>query len=433
MTRSTVRETKGFAMIFVLSIVLLVVLMGGAYIFVGVNDLRAAEMRTNAERAFYLADAGIAQKFMDLRSGDTSSLGFPTPVTFTFATGMTGTYQVNVLTQHLTPFAEYTLQSIGTYKNVTRHIDLTIEAMPFTRFAYLSNSENHMYHHAKSPIWFTTQDLLRGPIHTNDQLNISGNPVFEGPVSSVSTTINYYHGGPPADDPDFEDTLTLGASPIQMPTTASLVNNVKSAAQQSTGLYLTGDTQIALLSNGTMNVTNGNQNPKWTNKNMSLPQNKVVFVSNGDVKISGIMNGVLTVGTDNDIYAVGSIMYNSDPRTNPSSTDMLGLISQNNIYVSSNAPYNVEIDAYIMAVNGSFSVQNYDQNLNGTLTVYGGMTQEIRGAVGTFDPRDNDKVTGYTKDYSYDVRLLTAAPPCFPVTKDSNGKILYNKITWVEH
>ena len=61
------------------------------------------------------------------------------------------------------------------------------------------------------------------------------------------------------------------------------------------------------------------------------------------------------------------------------------------------------------------------------------MTQQTRGAVGTFDPRDNSKVTGYTKDYSYDARLLTAAPPCFPVTRDSNGNILYNKITWIEH
>ena len=63
---------------------------------------------------------------------------------------------------------------------------------------------------------------------------------------------------------------------------------------------------------------------------------------------------------------------------------------------------------------GSFGVINYSTRTPaGTLTVYGGIVQEVRGAVGTANSRGGAE--GYAKNYSYDSRFLTKPPPDYPV------------------
>ena len=79
---------------------------------------------------------------------------------------------------------------------------------------------------------------------------------------------------------------------------------------------------------------------------------------------------------------------------------------------------NLIIDAAILALNHSFAVNNegeIDSNGNGwgagsllgTLTVYGSIDQDWRGAVGEVG------VSGYTKDYDWDSRLDFVAPPSY--------------------
>jgi len=148
--------------------------------------------------------------------------------------------------------------------------------------------------------------------------------------------------------------------------------------------------------------------------------------------VSGIVNGNVTVGATNNIFITNNVLYNNDPRTNPSSTDMLGLVAQNYVYVASSAPTNLEVDAYIVALNESFEVYNYDSALKGTLSLYGGVTQTVRGAVGTFNATTGDRVSGYVKNYQYDPRLEMTAPVCFPPARDANNRIVYLKVLWAE-
>ena len=411
---------KGFAIIYTLLFVLLLVLILTAFSSISYNSLITSGRTCDMVRAHYIAEAGLAKKFMDLRSGNMSSASG----TFTISTGRSGTYSVTITGSA----PVYTLTSTGTYHNTARTVVLTLRQISCARYAYLSDSEDQLiWHRPPNPIWFTTGDILTGPVYTNDQFNISGNPIFEGPVSSVASTINYYHGGPPADNPEFRDSLTLGAPAVVLP---SYVNNIRSAAQASDGLYLTGNTVVTLLPNGTMNVTNQAKN--WINHNTAIPANNALFVSNGYVDVSGTLNGQLTVGTNNNIYVVNNLLYNSDPRVTPTSTDMLSLVSQNNVYVDSNAPYDLEIDAYIIALNSSFTVENYDTVLKGTLTIYGGMTQERRGPVGTFNAQTDARISGYTKNYIYDERFMDAAPPYFAPLVDASGRIVYVKVSWHE-
>jgi hypothetical protein len=64
---------------------------------------------------------------------------------------------------------------------------------------------------------------------------------------------------------------------------------------------------------------------------------------------------------------------------------------------------------------GSFEVKNYSTKTpTGTLTVYGGIVQDVRGAVGTANG-SGTITTGYAKNYTYDPRLLKTPPPDYPV------------------
>ena len=423
------KKRSGFAIIFVLVMTALILLVAVSFQVIASNDLILAKSSCDSMRAFYVANAGIAKKFMQLRSGDTSSI---MNETFTLATGKSGTFSVAVTLTQMGFFKTYRLDSTGRYGNVIKRISFTVKQVSFARFGYFSNSENMLIWHATQPVWFVSRDRINGPLHTNDQLNISGDPVFEGPVSSVNSAINYYHGGPPDDDPDFMGSLTLGAPPVTFPNATTMLNDIKTSAQATDGLYLSGDSTITLSQNGSMYVTNSDK--KWTNHNIPLPANHSVYVNDGSLNISGVLNGQLTAGTNRNINIVNNLLYNTSPWTGENGgTDMLGLVAQSSVIVSSGAPVNLEIDGYIVALNNSFTVENYDSGLKGTLTIYGGITQNIRGAVGTFNSSTNQKVSGYTKDYNYDIRLADGAPYYFPPATDNDNRIIYRKISWVEY
>jgi hypothetical protein len=133
----------------------------------------------------------------------------------------------------------------------------------------------------------------------------------------------------------------------------------------------------------------------------------------------GTLQGRMTIASEDDITIGGNIFYKSDPVANPNSTDALGLISKSDVWVGSTAPNNLQIHAAIMATgltpgaDGSFGVINYSTGSpRGTLTVYGGIVQEIRGAVG--QTSGNGATHGYIKNYSYDSRFITKPPPYYP-------------------
>lgn len=427
------KKRKGFAIVFTLGIVGLVLLAGYSFFAISSGGVMMSSTSANATRAYYLAEAALARKFIEVKSGNINSFS---NVNFTLATGKVGKISASAQLLGGTGLTSYRIDASGQYGGVTRNVSITVKQVTCARYSYLSNDEDRLYWQRRRweevPVWFITGDRLRGPLHTNDTLHISGDPIFEGPVTISAAAIDYYHSGPPDDNPEFRDSLTMGVPLIQMPTTAETVTNLRTQSQSTGGLYLTGNTVVTLLSNGTMNVSNAQQDPPWVNKNVALPANKALFVDNGYVDISGILNGQLSVGTNNNIYVVNSILYNNDPRANPSSTDMLGLVSQNNVYVDATAPSDLEIDAYIVALNTSFGAENYDSVLKGTLSIYGGITQARRGPIGTFNGTTGDRVSGYTKDYYYDERFANSAPPYFPGLKDGDGLTVYVKDHWNE-
>ena len=150
----------------------------------------------------------------------------------------------------------------------------------------------------------------------------------------------------------------------------------------------------------------------------------------GDAFVSGsvvkAVSGQVTIAAENYIWVTSDLKY-KDP-----ASDVLGLVGQNAVWVwnpymittcsgnncpaSTDASYLAlsgrEIDAAVISVKHTFQVQNYDKgDPQGQLTVLGAIAQTYRGTVGTSS--GGTPVTGFLKNYSYDARFRSIAPPKF--------------------
>ena len=396
---------KGFLLITSYLVIIVLLILGSAFLLRAVNENKLVQREIMHKQAFYLAEAGIDKGLERRRQGQTSGV-------VNRCLQSIGCY--NCSWDRTAPGeSKWIITSIGTVGGVSRTVQMEVIPDTYARYLYFTNSEYFRWMWWNIPVWFITGDFLNGPLQTNGHLNISGDPVFGGAVKTADDYINYMHGGPPADNPDFQQGIELGANPVPMPSKAL---DLRTAAVAG-GLHLTGATTIVLKDDGTMDATNSHEG--WTNQNMALPANKALFVTGGDLTVSGTLNGSLTMGTNRDIVIADNTVYHDDPRVNPASHDSLGLIAERDVLVSKDAPHDVEVNASVMALGDSFQVEDWWAGpAKGTLSVYGGIIQKNRGPVGTFNPATNTKVSGYSKDYQHDSRLKDDPPPYYPTTGD---------------
>ena len=190
--------------------------------------------------------------------------------------------------------------------------------------------------------------------------------------------------------------------------------------------------------------------------NLSLPANGVVYVqtvpssssrpeplgvhrrrrATATSTCSGTLAGQLTIAAQNDIIIKGNLVYHQYP----SGTDVLGLIANNDVDIyhpvnssgvnQAGSLTDPTVDAAILALDHSFFVQNWTKGAPlGNLTVNGVITQEFRGAVGTFSGTPPVIQTGYNKNYTYDTRLKYLSPPYFlSPTQSAWQRISYSEI-----
>lgn len=302
-------------------------------------------------------------------------------------------------------------------------------------------------------ISFVSGDYIKGPMHTNDAFVICGSPTLgrnaNDPVEvsappkgwySTSELSGYYCTG----HPNFAGTFTTNSPALLPPAT-----NEKLAALAEPQFRFQGQVGIC-LEDGSMTVREGSHTCSGGTVLYSGPQpaNGIVYVENlactgayspfltqyeetsecGNVYVHGTYTKPLTIAAGNDIIVDGNILEEGG-------AGVLGLIANNFIRVyhpvqrywnsyshewkcNGNATgvlSNPEIDAAILAINHSFIVDSYNCGSQlGTLKVHGAIAQKYRGAVGTSGG------TGYLKNYEYDERLHTIAPPSFiePVESD---------------
>ncbi len=320
--------------------------------------------------------------------------------------------------------------------------------------------------------------------YTNIDNTNPNNPIFDSSVDMNGDHINYMRTDPETDE-EFLELFTLGRNAvklavdrIELPASTSIQAN---AAWGSTsghptsqgvyvnaagGIYVNGNASVLLeCPSAHVQVVKITQGSTTTQINLDLQNNLRTLVSlSGSFTYSGLGTGVLFVTGDitslkgrvadsitgstpvksamtiaadaaagKKITITGDIEYHT--KNNPAvATDqgvnlvapIVGLYA-NRVRVGTAAGSDVRIDALIMAgtanrTDGGFGADDYDERESGELIINGGLIQKVRGAVGTF--RGSTQVSGFTKDYYYDERLMDTPPPYFPTT----GK--YDMLSW---
>ncbi|MCM8812018.1 MAG: DUF4900 domain-containing protein [Candidatus Omnitrophica bacterium] len=411
-------KERGFTLLTLSILTPVLFILGGSLIVFSLTEVRATHRSQMGTQAFYLAESAVDSGYRWLQDQGGPPGG-------TEALVLDGGWQEMGLGEYLVVVdpddgnpldyvKRYAIQGWGVMDDgsAARRTTMLVQVESFARYAYFTNNEISS---SNQIVWFTSWDHITGPAHTNGQFSMWGSPTFDGFVSSVSSSINYYNP-PPAggNNPHFNQGYELGSDvkpyPTSIPTT--LIN-----AANTAGMVFTGDTTVTLVSDGTMRVTNTNAG--LSNAVVSLPDNGVLYVQNGNVNLSGTLQGQLTVATNQNIRITNSVVYSDDPQVDPDSQDLLGILAGGNVVVASSAPNNIRIDASVMALNTSFTVENWWQGpAKGTLTLVGGITQSKRGPVGSFNASTGTFVSGYKKDYRYDERLRNMIPPYFPLTGD---------------
>lgn len=420
------------------------------------------------------------------------------------------------------------ITSTGRAGSVTRSVRVLMRRDGFGEFLYLSNYEtfdpqtypasqqataaDRCTHYVWEPlgtaskprdtsyctdIQFGNNDVLDGPVHSNDSIKIAGGVTFKSAVTTADPACDPGTGAPkPAAQcyrsagggtPTFERGIGYrGVVPLPE-STANLRQYVSTTAADPGCLY-TGPTRIKLLPPGAS--TAPGQMTVWSRwsaastlnpgcgsaaalrsasgATVAVPTNKVVLVQSvptgsaapsdqpaysstacdagavdgslpaaddwnrlqpeytcnlGTVYVEGRLRGRLTIAADNNVVITNDLTHDGGLN----GTDALGLIATNNVVVHHPVRQNdngswanlaspntsgVEVEAAILTLKHSFTVQKYDVGAAmGTLKVTGSIAQLFRGPVSL--NYSNGVSTGYVKDYHYDPRLKFTPPPYF--------------------
>lgn len=468
--KKNITKQQGSILIFqiivisVFSMVMLAVLQNA------VAQLQLTRSTVAKEQAFHVAEAGInyyewhlAHYAADFKDGTnanpTSHSPFPNPcyehtVYDKDTNDVLGKYCLEI-TAPPTGSTIVTIKSIGysiTKPNMMRTVTARFGIPSLAQYGVLTNSD----------AWIGSSESVVGQMHSNGGIHFDGTAT--APVTSAKTT--------------YSCTSTFGCSPTQtkagiwgsaaqstknfwsfpVPNVdfSSMTANfstIKSSAQSS-GIYLppsnTQGYSLVFNSAGTVSVykvtslrspgqtgydVDGNAHNESIDYNarslqftQAIPSNGLIYVED-KVWVEGTVNGRALVAaaklpynasTAPTIYIPNNILYSAKD-----GTSSLGLIAQKDIIVTYYAPSNLEIDAALIAQNGSTQFLYYSGNIKSTITVYGTIgsygiwTWSWVNGSGTITSGYQNTIT------NYDSYLLYAPPPSFPLT--SNG---YQQISW---
>ena len=305
---------------------------------------------------------------------------------------------------------EYTLlvHGVAEYEGQLSRSELYLRKDSFSKYSYFTDFE-------PSNIYFIWSDELSGPVHSNGRFNIAGDPTFYGKVTSPQDWHGYDYM---ENNPNFFGGADFSAERRDPPTMLSL-DKLKNDAG-SNGLLFDNEVRLEFRNNKELFVkekTGGS----WSSASqytVDLTTYNGVISSTKDITMRGTIDGQYTVHSEKDIWIDGDIRYNKDPAEHSDSSDLLGIVSEEEVIIDEDAQRSegysdLTIQASIMALNKSFKAEDYNSGgARGNLNLLGGIVQQQRGAMGTFS--GGSIRSGFNKQYEYDERLLRMNPPSFP-------------------
>ncbi len=449
----------------------LVVLYG--ILFVLTLQLQYSNRQVGLESSLHVAEAGVNYYRWHLAHD---------PDDFTDGTDQPGPYEheyydpqgkpVGKFSLEITPPSQgssiVTIKSTGwTYQfpNIKRTITAQYGIPSLAKYSFLSNSSS----------WYGSGITVNGLVHSNNGIRMDGTN-----TSLVTSAKQTYICGsetgcyPPQQKPGVwgsggnQGLWQFPVPPVDFDTISVDLNTMRDASLTD-GLHLEPSLargyHIVFQADGSFNVYkvnstnyirgysvpgeglgeegNGgcrNLNQIITNENLIgtylLQDNPIIFVED-NLWLEGTVRGKATVvaatfpiqSSNVDIWIRGNITY-----TSYDGNDVLGLVSQNNIFFVRDVPNDFKIDAVLLAQKGKIIRHRYT-NQNCSAWIIGSVKNSltINGALINYYKSywnyvsGNTLISGFrTRTVNYDTHILYAPPPFFPTSGE------YEFISWRE-
>jgi type II secretory pathway pseudopilin PulG len=314
-------------------------------------------------------------------------------------------------------------------------------------------------------IWIGPSETVNGQMQSNNGIRFDG--IGNAPIGSAKSTYTCTSGqGSPC--PKTENGVWGSASqtvqnfwqfPVPAVDFSALTSNLASlkSSAQSGGIYLPPSNangySLVFNSNGTVSVYKvtsllsdptgwdvynnaHNEDIDYNNRTLqytvAIPSNGIIYVED-NTWVEGVVNGRVMLAaaklpyvasTAPNIYIQNNLTYQAKD-----GSDVLGLLSQQNIVVAYKAPSNLEIDAALIAQNGSAEMYYYPSGaVKNNISIFGSIMTFGQWTWNWVDGNNNN-ISGYaTTVDTYDNNLLYSPPPGFPLSASG-----YKQISWISN
>lgn len=309
-----------------------------------------------------------------------------------------------------------TMRSVGTYRDSTFRVLAIMRQSNFSKFAVYAGVS------AANAYW-ETGDSVFGPAHTQGVMNVTGRPYFGGKVTTKNG-VDSSHAG----HPNFTAGVETGVS-IPLSTDFSRLVN---AAANNGRTFTTNDDVTMKFQGDSVRWHVGSHPDTTTAMATFAPNGAIVHRGRGNLYVEGVIKGRVTIGSVNTqpgggrVIFTGNTVYNTDPRVDPSSQDMFGVVAYRDINIANNEASTFTVNGSLMSVTMGVTVENYNSRNQGIFYTLGGWIGE------NVYPTSNGIAFGVAgskglkANIRYDERLRTQSPPYFPST---NG---YEILAWYE-
>ena len=372
-------------------------------------------------RNIAIAGANIAANYIFLYppnvNGNGWFAGYATPVSFdggTFTVTVDSTTSVDPNTGE----RRLTLLSTALYDDSTTTVIATLRQSNFAKFAVYAGT-------SAANVYWATGDSAFGPVHVQGTLRTTGTPFFGGKVTTMNGVDSTSWSGHPIFNAGVENGVNI-------PMNKNYQKLRDKAA--SGGKLFAGNDDLYLNFKCDSVTWRRGANPDTTSLLSTFAPNGTIVLNNGSgtLHVQGTVKGRYTVGSldttgasKGNIVIDNDVRYNTDPRVNPASTDMLGIVAHNGITIADNTATsgtpNFTVMAALFSYANTIHVENYNSRPLGILWSLGGWT------VQDLDATTNSSITrGLSVNIRFDERFRTSAPPFFPTTN------AYEILAWYE-
>ena len=406
---------RGAALVTVLAIIVAVVLLGGALFMLGTGEADLVEYGVDSARAFYLAESGVerARSYLEALAEDDPTAE-PVGTTFESQPLGDGTYTATIVAE-IDPGGwerAFEILSTGEKDNAVRQVRVTVVEQTFAAYQWFVDQGGWR--------WFRSDERFEGPVHTNKMLQIDGAPWFGSKVTAAQG-LTMQLGSAPI----FEVGYELYVDPIRLPSFDAVTSTLGDAATVAgvfeppfKGHYelIFARTQPGYLSYRAVDDKEGPG--EWID--VEIAATNGVFWFGETVHVSGVLDGEVTIVSEAHIWIEDDILYeDSSPGSGPNfgCDDLLGMIAHNDIIIASTLPDigDREVHGLMMALGNDINAEEYQLGPpRGDFILWGGLMVEKSVHVGEY--QHEILVSGYSRDYHWDERLQTWAPPLFPKT-----------------